>query len=87
VAASAGGGGAASAASPGDRARRPSASDRIRPTVAWISNISMILVVVLTTAGHFRSVLAEDDAVRAVWMVLPIVRRPSLFRSPIIPRS
>jgi bile acid:Na+ symporter, BASS family len=40
------------------RARRPGASDRIRPTVGWISNISMILVVVLTTAGHFKSVLS-----------------------------
>ena len=40
------------------RARRPGASDRIRPTVGWISNISMILVVALTTAGHFKSVLS-----------------------------
>jgi bile acid:Na+ symporter, BASS family len=40
------------------RARRPGAADRIRPTVGWISTISMILVVVLTTAGHFKSVLS-----------------------------
>ncbi len=40
------------------RARRPGAAGRIRPTVGWISNISMILVVVLTTAGHFKSVLS-----------------------------
>ncbi len=40
------------------RARRPGAADRIRPTVGWISNISMILVVVLTMAGHFNSVLS-----------------------------
>ena len=40
------------------RARRPGAAGRIRPAVGWISNISMILVVVLTTAGHFRSVLS-----------------------------
>ena len=37
------------------RARRPGAAGRIRPTVGWISNVSMILVVVLTTAGHFKS--------------------------------
>ena len=40
------------------RARRPGAASRIRPTVGWISNISMILVVVLTMAGHFKSVLS-----------------------------
>jgi BASS family bile acid:Na+ symporter len=40
------------------RARRPGAAGRIRPTVGWISNISMILVVVLTTAAHFKSVLS-----------------------------
>jgi bile acid:Na+ symporter, BASS family len=40
------------------RARRPGAAGRIRPTVGWISNISMILVVVLTLAGHFNSVLS-----------------------------
>ena len=40
------------------RARRPGAAGRIRPTVGWISNISMILVVVLTMAGHFKSVLS-----------------------------
>ena len=40
------------------RALRPGAADRIRPTVGWISNISMILVVVLTMAGHFKSVLS-----------------------------
>ena len=40
------------------RALRPGTADRIRPTVGWISNISMILVVVLTLAGHFKSVLS-----------------------------
>ena len=40
------------------RARRPGAASRIRPTIGWISNISMILVVVLTVAGHFKSVLS-----------------------------
>jgi bile acid:Na+ symporter, BASS family len=40
------------------RARRPGAASRIRPTVGWISNISVILVVVLTMAGHFKSVLS-----------------------------
>jgi len=40
------------------RALRPGAAGRIRPTVGWISNISMILVVVLTMAGHFKSVLS-----------------------------
>lgn len=40
------------------RARRPGAAGRIRPTVGWISNISMILVVVLTLAGHLKSVLS-----------------------------
>jgi hypothetical protein len=40
------------------RAYRPGAARRIRPTAGWISNISMILVVVLTTAGHFKSVLS-----------------------------
>jgi len=40
------------------RARRSGAAGRIRPTVGWISNISMILVVVLTMAGHFKSVLS-----------------------------
>ena len=39
------------------RAYRPGAARRIRPTAGWISNISMILVVVLTTAGDFKSVL------------------------------
>jgi len=39
------------------RARRPGAAGRIRPAVGWISNITMILVVVLTMAGHFKSVL------------------------------
>ena len=40
------------------RARRSGAASRIRPTIGWISNISMILVVVLTMAGHFKSVLS-----------------------------
>ena len=40
------------------RARRPGAAGRIRPAVGWISNITMILVVVLTMAGHFKSVLS-----------------------------
>jgi hypothetical protein len=40
------------------RAYRPGAAGRIRPTAGWISNISMILVVVLTTAGDFKSVLS-----------------------------
>ena len=40
------------------RARRPGAADHIRPAVGWLSNISMILVVLLTTAGHFKSVLS-----------------------------
>ena len=40
------------------RARRPDAAGRIRPAVGWLSNVSMILVVLLTMAGHFRSVLS-----------------------------
>ena len=40
------------------RARLPGAAGRIRPAVGWLSNISMILVVLLTTAGHFKSVLS-----------------------------
>ena len=41
------------------------AADRIGPTVGWLSNVSMILVVLLTTAGHFaarhRSVVAGSQ--------------------------
>jgi bile acid:Na+ symporter, BASS family len=40
------------------RAGRPHAAGRIRPAVGWLSNVSMILVVLLTTAGHFKSVLS-----------------------------
>jgi BASS family bile acid:Na+ symporter len=40
------------------QARLPGAAGRIRPAVGWISNVSMILVVVLTIAGHFNSVAA-----------------------------
>jgi BASS family bile acid:Na+ symporter len=40
------------------RARRPDAAGRMRTPIAWLSNVSMILVVVLTTAGHFKSVLS-----------------------------
>ena len=40
------------------RARRPGAAGRIRPAVGLLSNVSMILVVLLTMAGHFRSVLS-----------------------------
>lgn len=39
------------------RARRPEAAGRVQPAVARLSNISMILVVALTTAGHLESVL------------------------------
>lgn len=38
------------------RARLAGLAGRIRPAVGWISNISMILVVVLTIGGHFNSV-------------------------------
>src|SRR6476646_4637368 len=44
------------------RARRPGAAGRIRPAVGWISNITMILVVVLNMAGHFKSVLSVVGA-------------------------
>ena len=40
------------------RAQLDSVAARVAPAVAAISTISMILVVVLTTAGHFTSVLA-----------------------------
>ena len=40
------------------RAQLESVAARVAPAVAAISTISMILVVVLTTAGHFTSVLA-----------------------------
>lgn len=40
------------------RARRPEAAGRVQPAVARLSNISMILVVALTTAGHLESVLS-----------------------------
>ena len=40
------------------RAQLESIAARVSPVVGAISGISMILVVTLTTAGHFRSVLA-----------------------------
>jgi BASS family bile acid:Na+ symporter len=40
------------------RGRRPAAAARTRTPIAWLSNVSMVLVVVLTTAGHFKSVLS-----------------------------
>ena len=40
------------------RAKLESIAARLSPAVGAISGISMILVVTLTTAGHFRSVLA-----------------------------
>ena len=40
------------------RAGRPGAADRIRPAIGVLSNLSMILVVLLTIAGHFKSVLS-----------------------------
>ncbi|WP_429425247.1 bile acid:sodium symporter family protein [Nocardia sp. GAS34] len=40
------------------RARRQAAAGRIRPVLGRISTVSMILVVVLTLAGHFTSVLS-----------------------------
>ena len=40
------------------RARLESVAAGVAPAVAAISTISMVLVVVLTTAGHFKSVLA-----------------------------
>ncbi|GAS88923.1 bile acid:sodium symporter family protein [Mycolicibacterium brisbanense] len=40
------------------RARRPSIAGRIRPAVGVVSNVSMVLVVLLTVAGHFRSVVS-----------------------------
>ncbi|MEV0673336.1 bile acid:sodium symporter [Mycobacterium sp. NPDC050441] len=40
------------------RARGPGVAVRIQPVVAKISTISMILVIVLTTAAHFNSVLS-----------------------------
>ena len=40
------------------RAGRPGAADRIRPAIGVLSNLSMILVVLLTIAAHFKSVLS-----------------------------
>lgn len=40
------------------RARGPGIAGRIRPAVGVVSNVSMILVVLLTVAGHFRSVVS-----------------------------
>jgi BASS family bile acid:Na+ symporter len=39
------------------RASLPNAAGHARTVVGWISNVSMILVVSLTTLGHLRSVL------------------------------
>ena len=39
------------------RARRPRAAERLRPPVRWLSNVGMILVVVLTVAAYFKSVV------------------------------
>ncbi|MDH6197085.1 BASS family bile acid:Na+ symporter [Mycobacterium frederiksbergense] len=40
------------------RARLQGVAGRIRPAVGWVSNVSMILVVVLTIAGHLKDVAA-----------------------------
>jgi bile acid:Na+ symporter, BASS family len=40
------------------RAGRPGAADRIRPAIGVLSNLSMVLVVLLTIAAHFKSVLS-----------------------------
>lgn len=40
------------------RARGPGIAGRIRPAVGVVSNVSMVLVVLLTVAGHFRSVVS-----------------------------
>jgi bile acid:Na+ symporter, BASS family len=40
------------------RAGRPGAAGRIRPAIGVLSNLSMILVVLLTIAAHFKSVLS-----------------------------
>ncbi len=40
------------------RSRGPVVAGRLRPAVGWVSNVSMVLVVVLTIAAHFRSVLS-----------------------------
>jgi BASS family bile acid:Na+ symporter len=40
------------------RALRPGPAGRIQPAIGWLSNISMVLVVLLTAAGHFKSVLS-----------------------------
>jgi BASS family bile acid:Na+ symporter len=40
------------------RAWQPTVAERINSVVAPVSSISMILVVTLTTAGHFKSVLS-----------------------------
>ena len=40
------------------RAGRPGAAERIRPAIGVLSNLSMILVVLLTIAGHFKSVVS-----------------------------
>src|SRR5262245_15175029 len=39
------------------RARWPDVAARVRPIIGLVSNVSMILVVTLTGAGHFKSVL------------------------------
>jgi bile acid:Na+ symporter, BASS family len=40
------------------RARYSNIAARVAPLVGTVSNVSMILVVALTTAGHFKSVLS-----------------------------
>jgi BASS family bile acid:Na+ symporter len=40
------------------RASHPPGAARVRPAVALVSSISMIFVVVLTTAGHFGSMMS-----------------------------
>jgi len=39
------------------RARRADMAARVRPVVAWVSTVSMVLVVSMMTAGHVNSVL------------------------------
>ena len=39
------------------RARRADMAARVRPVVGWVSTVSMVLVVSMTTAGHVNSVL------------------------------
>jgi bile acid:Na+ symporter, BASS family len=41
----------------GLRAGSAGLADRIRPAIGWISTVSMILVVVLTTLGHIQRVI------------------------------